>query len=75
MANYGRGWGDGYGGQSAEAQASYQDQQDNEAGQNQNTTRRLARIKEVRVEVEATLSGLSPRMRGLLAEYFKTNNT
>ena len=36
MANYGRGWGDGYGGQSPEAIDAYQDQQEIEAGQIQN---------------------------------------
>jgi hypothetical protein len=36
MANYGRGWGDGYGSQSPEAIDAYQDQQEIEAGQIQN---------------------------------------
>jgi len=36
MANYGRGWNDGYGGQSSEAIDAYQEQQEIEAGQIQN---------------------------------------
>lgn len=36
MANYGRGWGDGYGGQSAEAIDAYQDRHEIEVVQSQN---------------------------------------
>lgn len=36
MANYGRGWDDGYGGQSAEAIDAYQERQEIEAGQLRN---------------------------------------
>jgi hypothetical protein len=43
MANYGRGWDDGYGGQSAEAIDAYQDRQEIEAGQIQNAAAKRRR--------------------------------
>jgi hypothetical protein len=43
MANYGRGWGDGYGGQSAESIDAYHEQQEREAGQIQNAKRQRER--------------------------------
>ena len=49
MANYGRGWGDGYGGQSEESINAYQDQQEIEAGQIQNARRQREREEELKL--------------------------
>lgn len=49
MANYGRGWNDGYGGQSSESIDLYQNQQDIEAGQIQNARRQREREEELKV--------------------------
>jgi hypothetical protein len=48
MANYGRGWGDGYGSQSAEAIDAYQERQEIEAGQIQNAADQRRRAKEAK---------------------------
>ena len=56
MANYGRGWDDGYGGQSAEAIDAYQDRQEIEAGQIQNAAanrrREIAACKSTAFDAE-----------------------
>ena len=49
MANYGRGWGDGYGGQSAEAVDDYQGQQEIE----------MDRIKNARAQREPDRRGMT----------------
>ena len=56
MANYGRGWGDGYGGQSSESIDAYQEQQEREAGQIQNALAQRKREKEA-LERKNSLEG------------------
>ena len=56
MANYGRGWSDGYGGQSAESANEYQEQQEREAGQIQNAANQRKREKDA-IERKNALEG------------------
>ena len=65
MANYGRGWNDGYGSQSPEAMAQYDQQQEIEAGQIQNEAAHRRRAIELitkspRAALEAIRDGYGP---------------
>ena len=78
MANYGRGWGDGYGGQSPEAIDAYQDQQEIEAGQIQNARAQRERAmkanaKSPRAALEAIRDGYGPNHLSKYARDVATN--
>tara|TARA_R110000744_G_scaffold119072_2_gene222206 strand:- start:826 stop:1095 length:270 start_codon:yes stop_codon:yes gene_type:complete len=65
MANYGRGWGDGYGAQSAEAIDNYQEQKEIETGRIQNARAQRERAmavnaKSPRSALEAIRDGYGP---------------